>query len=243
MMSQAKRHTPTERMPRRAATPTSLWTATNHSALVSIQLSPLALWLADNRLDPFDELLKGGCPASDSKHFSEELVMSRLELIASKPKTGTKQRSARSLVAIHKGMVADDAVAEPACFCHIAAIELDSPERLMGPSKCRLQHSFVAHAVDATELLYCSRMDSKDLALPYRHRPTHLASPEKTSAYSSMKSTATSSASSVAVDASWMITHGLLFLSTVTRRPVRFTSAVTFEKLGSSVVGVGSDPA
>lgn len=78
----------------------------------------------------------------------------------------------------------------------------------------------------------CSVVDNGARPFDSKKKTAHLESPSKTSAYSSMKSTATVTMSGLAIPAAGeIVTHGRLLRSTVTGLPVRLISAVMREKL------------
>ena len=61
----------------------------------------------------------------------------------------------------------------------------------MGLSEGRLEHAFVTHAIKTSKASYCNLMDAEHLIFS-KAASTHFANSSKTSTYSSMKSTATS---------------------------------------------------
>jgi hypothetical protein len=188
--------------------------------------------LASDGLHPLYKLLVGDGPIGDPEHGAEELVMGRLERMAREPQAGAEQGRARALVSIRERVVGYNAEAKAARLRDVALVEVGTPESLIGLGEGRVEHALVAHARNAAEPIDGGIVYDNRLFFGDDGGASHLASSVKTSAYSSMKSIATSTASSLAAAlAGWMTTQGLLFFSTVTGRPVRFTSAVTFEKL------------
>lgn len=120
-----------------------------------------------------------------------------LEVVAAEAQGCSQKGGPRALVAVGEGVVADHAVAQAADLGDVALVEVPTTEGLPGLSQGRVEQALVAHAGKAAEARDGHVVDDDDLVLGDGQvlRGVHLASSRKTSAYSSMKSTATSTAS------------------------------------------------